>query len=1169
MRIVAIMVVLIVSFGCSKANDNAPSINPVTGKHPKGWAVADSGGLHPAAYTAGPSACYECHGKNMAGGISSVSCFSSSYNGMNCHPGGPSSHPAGWSAPAAHGSSAKAPSLGRDGLIHCQDCHGGDYAGGSSGRSCLNAAGCHGTGVMAPHSPKPWLSRIGGRTHSGSDASNAAACASCHTAGANSSRKPSPAAPAGTPAGCFNNTLCHGVEGHPQGWNLPSSHGAAAIARAGGDKGFAACTTCHGTKYDGGTAQQSCLNTSGCHTVTAPHPPKPWKSATGYSHTKCDTTNSRECAQCHTAGANSTVKPNPNNPKGLSGCFDNTLCHGTIGHVSGWVAPSLHGAEAKKAPTASTGFSSCQTCHGAAFINGAAVTCFNGLGCHGFGVNAPHPAKPWFSNAAAGLKHTTTDPANAGTCAICHTAGANSTIKPPFPATNTLASCFNNTLCHFHQIPYAPSNTIPASLHGGEAKKDLTICQACHGEPGRSAFNGITLADGTSTTACSSCHTHAKAHPTDWQGAGSYSHRSAGNKASACALCHDVRQGATAPLPASPSCFSVTFTNALGQTRTCHSSGPGAAPHSVPYNNHNATARNNFSYCLGCHQIAVNSTTPPGCMNCHLANPQQSPNNCVSCHSRPPNGSVYPNVGSSHATHNALNVADLCAECHSGLGLGTVDHQDRAQLRTASVQANPVVFGTLARTAGLNPGYSTNGTCLNTYCHGGSLAGGSNKAPQWGQSGYMQGCGTCHGFPPAISAHTNVTSATSCASCHQHVNSTNNGFTDPTKHINGKIEAVAGSAHAFPYPGALHATAGATPANCSSCHNTTAPGPYPVDSGVAPNCRACHISSLGVGCTDCHATPPNGTVAPNRNLSHTPHNSSATMSSITCNSCHQGGGSGTLAHGYGVTRVTFNAFVGTGGLTPVFNATSKQCTNTYCHGATLVGGSNKSPQWGQSGSTGCGSCHGFPPVITAHLNVTSSTSCAVCHQHVNGTNSGFVDVSKHINGQIEANAAASHAYPYPGSLHLSAAGTTPWSNCTACHTNTLGGTYPPVQAGTAPNCTGCHIQGLRAPSGTSSCWDCHGASATDGRPNGSTFPNRRGGSDGHNRETHRRTCTTCHPITTGSTAHGWSNNAPKSTNAQVLQTLNWIPGSRGPGQGSCNPSAGGFTGCHGSETGWY
>ena len=338
-------------FACSTANDKASNIDPRTGKHPAGWVVADTGGTHPAGYIAGPSACYECHGKNMNGGISGVSCFSSSYNGINCHPNGPANHPAGWSAPTAHGASAKALSAGRDGLSHCQNCHGTDFAGGNSGKSCLNSAGCHGSGVMAPHSPKPWRSNVGGRTHSTADASNAAACAICHTAGANSSRKPSLTPPAGTPAGCFNNTLCHGVEGHDQGWALPSAHGAAAKAPAGGDKGFGACATCHGTGFDGGSAEQSCLSTTGCHHVNAPHPPKPWRSSTGYSHTTCDTSNASQCAKCHTGGANSGTKPSAGAPTGITGCFDNTLCHGTVGHPANWQLPSQHGTVAKEAPS--------------------------------------------------------------------------------------------------------------------------------------------------------------------------------------------------------------------------------------------------------------------------------------------------------------------------------------------------------------------------------------------------------------------------------------------------------------------------------------------------------------------------------------------------------------------------------------------------------------------------------------------------------------------------------------------------------------------------------------------------------------------------------------------------------------------------------------------------
>src|SRR5512138_2726492 len=102
MRIAAILIVLGVILGCSKGNDKAPAINPITGKHPSGWVDA-AGGLHPAAYIAGPSACFECHGKNLGGGISGVSCFSGSLNGITCHPDGPSGHPEGWSAPIKHG----------------------------------------------------------------------------------------------------------------------------------------------------------------------------------------------------------------------------------------------------------------------------------------------------------------------------------------------------------------------------------------------------------------------------------------------------------------------------------------------------------------------------------------------------------------------------------------------------------------------------------------------------------------------------------------------------------------------------------------------------------------------------------------------------------------------------------------------------------------------------------------------------------------------------------------------------------------------------------------------------------------------------------------------------------------------------------------------------------
>lgn len=947
--VIAVWLVIFGLAGCSKSNSKAPNIDPRTGKHPAGWA-ATGGGKHAPAFLSVPSSCYECHGKNLLGGISKVSCFSAARSGITCHANGPGQHPAGWSAASAHGAHAKSIALGADGLTHCQVCHGSDFSGGIVKKTCLNTAGCHGAGVNAPHAAKPWLSRLGASTHSNTDVTNASACAVCHSGGANSARKPSTPAPIGTAPGCFNNTLCHGVEGHATGWNLPANHGVAAKDVAGGDRGFRACIVCHGEDYAGGTAQQSCLNTAGCHGagVNAPHPVAPWRSRTGgLTHTSTSTSNDTQCAVCHTGGNNSTRKPRPGDPVGISGCFNNTLCHGTVGHATGWAAAAVHGAEAKKAPTGSTGFSSCQSCHGTTFNNGTATTCMNAAACHGSGVFAPHAKKPWFSRVAGQPTHATTDQGNVGICAACHTGGANFTLGNPNAAQGT-AGCFNNTLCHFHQIPYAPSVTVPISLHSSEAKKDLSVCQGCHGTKGTPAFDGATLADGTKTIACSSCHTSAKAHPTDWQGSGTYSHRSAGNMNVACIICHDVTQGRTAPLPASPSCFSATFTNGAAQTRTCHAGGPGVAPHSVPYPNHNATARSNTNYCLGCHQVAATASGRPGCQNCHLTSPVTTQNGCTSCHASPPAGGTYPNLAGLHSSHSALNVANPCAECHSGLGLGTIDHQNRARARTTSVQANPVAFGTLARTGGLVPVYSaaTQG-CTSTYCHGSSLAGfdvdpNIIRTPSW-NTPFPAGtrCDKCHGYPPITSAHGTIPGPTQCIGCHPHVNGSGTGFTDPSKHINGSIEAT--GSHAFPNPGSAHRSAtNGTGCRTSGCHPADVAGSaYPVAIGTPPNCRACHLNNgptTDPRCSDCHGSAaadgtssagrPNSTSFPNRQGDH-----DVSDHVVTCTTCHTIS-TGNAAHGWSNrTRSTAAQIrivtAPTSGISS-WNPATRQCTAT-CH----------------------------------------------------------------------------------------------------------------------------------------------------------------------------------------------------------------------------------------------
>jgi hypothetical protein len=204
------MALALMGWGCAgKAGAGTP-LNTLTGQHASDWLQ-----VHYSGYVTGPDQCRTCHGSTsdpaQAGGISKVSCFT-------CHTS--VDHPANWATPSQHGRAGAqlAPVATNDttvpvmaGMAHCQRCHGADYAGGISGVSCK---GCH---TKAPHPDKPWVSTSASLpSHVYTDLANAAACAQCHTAGANSDIKPLTPAPAGTAPGCFNNTLCHG-QGIPAG----------------------------------------------------------------------------------------------------------------------------------------------------------------------------------------------------------------------------------------------------------------------------------------------------------------------------------------------------------------------------------------------------------------------------------------------------------------------------------------------------------------------------------------------------------------------------------------------------------------------------------------------------------------------------------------------------------------------------------------------------------------------------------------------------------------------------------------------------------------------------------------------------------------------------------------------------------------------------------------
>ena len=613
------------------------------------------------------------------------------------------------------------------------------------------------------------------------------------------------------------------------------------------------------------------VNAAGQHPVT-------WL----FDHRAAFLANPGQCTQCHgTDLLGGISKVSCSTP-----LFNGQACHagGPAGHPTGWREPSAHGAAAKSQPGIESGFSNCQSCHGIDFTGGSAgVSCFTAStatgSCHG--VNAPHSPLPWRATSPLPTHTTTVNDAagsNAAVCALCHLGNRTPPQYQPLPA-GTQAGCFNGTLCH--GVTNHPTGWAEPKLHGAAAKANLTYCQQCHsnnptGGPGSNPrFNVVPLSVPPSrlVNGCEDCHAPLAAHPRVLQ------------------------------IP--PVFGPITTINPIG----------------TPWYLHCKISPSGFDAWTRCHGATLDGTGAAagatGCTFCHQSGLPNTLLNCTSCHGQPPSGTAYPNIKSAHPTHSTINVTDVCGECHYGLGYVTLDHFLRSRNHTASVQAGAVLFGAFSQTGGLTPVYN-NATqqCTNVYCHGATIVGGTNKSPIWSQTNYLAaaGCGTCHGFPPAVAAHTGFTSATPCKPCHTHVNAANNGFDDPTKHINGVIDFTSGGGggggvppHAFPNPGAQHmTTAGTAPfAGCvtAGCHsNGSAVGVYPVASGTPPDCRGCHTkASPGNSCGSCHgvastsaatAGRPTGTTFPDIKGQH-----SSNHGGFACSTCHGSAGTGQITHG--------------------------------------------------------------------------------------------------------------------------------------------------------------------------------------------------------------------------------------------------------------------------------
>ncbi|MCP2501765.1 MAG: CxxxxCH/CxxCH domain-containing protein [Deltaproteobacteria bacterium] len=533
-----------VAAGCSTANTTGGGVvvNHVdaAGNSVPGW-VTTTGGSHANSATmdyianGGSSSCTECHGSDLSGGTSKVSCFG---NTAGCHHG-PIPN---WATPAVHGATAKkAP--GSSGFASCQICHGADFRTVRGGSTCFT---CHTT---APHAPRPW--RGAGTTHTDTDPANAPVCAQCHYPNSpnNPANHPATPAPAGTAPGCFNSTLCHGdAAGHPAGWvAVPPAlqpHGTAAKAA----NGYPGCQTCHGANFTGSGGAVSCLNTTGCHGagVASPHPPRPWDNAANYTHTDTSTAGSpgnlSVCANCHLNGANLTTFPPPSPPAPPStppGCFNGTLCHsggGAAPHPVPYNDNSHYTVDNTaftancltchdvSAPSTKAG-PVCQSCH----VGASPLAAANCTSCHASPPNGGAPAGAAYPNiAGAHTVHLALNSAGSPvTCDTCHNGlgpslanenhydRAKSRIAPGDVAFLTTYNASSGTSTFDNSAALSCSNV---SCHGALATPNWqtgainvnTQCTSCHTTSTTTTqFNGPTSSNhnrGAHQVACTICH---------------------------------------------------------------------------------------------------------------------------------------------------------------------------------------------------------------------------------------------------------------------------------------------------------------------------------------------------------------------------------------------------------------------------------------------------------------------------------------------------------------------------------------------------------------------------------------------------------------------------------------------------------------------------------------
>jgi predicted CxxxxCH...CXXCH cytochrome family protein len=765
------------------------------------------------------------------------------------------------------------------------------------------------------------------------------------------------------------------------------------------------------------------------------------------------------------------------------------------------------------------------------------------------------------------------------------------THSPSVSRTNGIISC-SNTYCHTGKYNSGATMT-PAFNNTAylNATMDMASCKQCHNmPPATTDHTGITNLTAFPATTCS-CHSN---------------------------------------LSASGTSYANIFTDKAKHINgTIEVSG-----HSVPYYA-GATYNAGHTGCLtgtGCHANTDPLATypaasgAPDCRSCHRkSDPTVSTNGCGSCHGAAngngqPSGTSHPDAVGSHPKHTALALG-TCVYCHDTGGAGGMaNHGPGAHGNTTT---NPAIVNVTA-SQGWNSGAAT---CSTTYCHSNGQSDSAKAwkyrtTPAWGVAGLS--CGSCHNnmktFANATSGshvmHAQGNANYDCALCHSGYTATTvNAATHVDKKINLGFNSTAVGTVYSKYSAAGFAPAKGYYGQCSVsvCHGGAAAKITWGADTTRPECMKCHGSNSaaftnvsaaaiapGYGTNDGHDLAGNTAATAARVGTHQGHLTAATgiSDAIHCGECHVK--VTTVADAthlnYTTATITFSGRAKAASHTPTVSRVSSviRCNNTYCHTGKENSGAAMTPSFNNTAYLSssmtindCKQCHGFPPPTSGgHPSATAPNNFPVgsncnCHNNLSTTGTTyatiFVDKKQHINGSIEG--GTNHAVPYYGSVHNSAAGASPFSACTGCHTNTKSSSFPYPQAvGVAPDCQNCHTKASPVGNVTTGCYSCHGSSGASGNSIGrpatsslTAFPDRAG-----QHSKHSYTCATCHKWGTGSTRHGWAGRKKTSQNAyssvkQVQSSWNAPAntGTRTTSSGACTSPVGSGCSSHATNCYWY